>query len=135
MANGGSSSSVDGARSSSVGGLGSLVVRSLSNASFQHDHHFPSFVSKKNGASSSKMFVNNKESGYNVFVWLVKLAPRKKLGMLLLSVASFAAMLWILFIARVRCCNSVVNPSFSTLRHVVHYGWSDHMTNYLKRMV
>ncbi|GKC72362.1 hypothetical protein Tco_1118245 [Tanacetum coccineum] len=103
MANGGSSSSVDGARSSSVGGLGSLVVRSLSNASFQHDHHFPSFVSKKNGASSSsKMFVNNKESGYNVFVWLVKLAPRKKLGMLLLSVASFAAMLWMLFIARDR---------------------------------
>ncbi|KAK1420102.1 hypothetical protein QVD17_21433 [Tagetes erecta] len=110
MANG----SVD-TRSSRVGSLGSLAVRSSSNGSLQQNHQLgglglglglgsglglqqqlisPVVSSKK----ASKMFVNKDKD--NSFIWIFKFVPRKKVGMLLLSIASFAAMLWILYIAK-----------------------------------
>ncbi|KAI7736239.1 hypothetical protein M8C21_022689 [Ambrosia artemisiifolia] len=61
-------------------------------------------VSSKKG---SKMLGNkDKDNNNNIniinngFIWIFKFVPRKKLGMLLLSLASFAAMLWILYIAK-----------------------------------
>lgn len=100
--------------SSSVGSLGSLVVRSLSNGSLQLQQQMNQLMQSPVVVSSSskkgsKVFVNSgskdKDYYYNgnsnkAFVWMFKFAPRKKVGMLLLSLASFAAMLWILFIAK-----------------------------------
>ncbi|KAI3741162.1 hypothetical protein L1987_58829 [Smallanthus sonchifolius] len=100
-------SSVD-ARSSRVGSLGSLAVRSSSNGSLQQNQVglglglqqqmnqliSPVVSSKK----ASKMFVNKEKD--NAFIWIFKFVPRKKVGMLMLSIASFAAMLWILYIAK-----------------------------------
>ncbi|KAI3800399.1 hypothetical protein L1987_28489 [Smallanthus sonchifolius] len=99
--------SVD-ARSSRVASLGSLAVRSSSNGSLQQNQVglglglqqqmnqliSPVVSSKK----ASKMFANKEKD--NAFIWIFKFVPRKKVGMLLLSIASFAAMLWILYIAR-----------------------------------
>lgn len=89
------------ARSSSVECLGSLVVRPSSYGSsqngglvLQQQMNQPIPPSKK----ASKMFVNKEKD--NAFLWIFKFAPRKKVGMLLLSLASFAAMLWILYIAK-----------------------------------
>ncbi|KAI3710261.1 hypothetical protein L2E82_40039 [Cichorium intybus] len=89
------------ARSSSVECLGSLVVRPSSNGSsqkgglvLQHQMNQPIAPSKK----ASKTFLNKEKD--NAFIWIFKFAPRKKVGMLLLSLASFAAMLWILYIAK-----------------------------------
>ncbi|KAI3495308.1 hypothetical protein L1887_37591 [Cichorium endivia] len=89
------------ARSSSVECLGSLVVRPSSNGSsqkgglvLQQQMNQPIAPSKK----ASKTFLNKEKD--NAFIWIFKFAPRKKVGMLLLSLASFAAMLWILYIAK-----------------------------------
>ncbi|KAL4563211.1 hypothetical protein LXL04_027247 [Taraxacum kok-saghyz] len=84
------------ARSSSVECLGSLVVRPSSNGGvvLQQQMNQPIPPSKK----SSKMFVNKEKD--HAFIWIFKFAPRKKIGMLLLSLASFGAMLWILYIAK-----------------------------------
>ncbi|KAF5811944.1 putative ceramidase [Helianthus annuus] len=83
--------------SSRVGSLGSLVVRSSSNGSLQQNQLGLGlgFISNKKG---SKMFANKEKD--NGFIWIFKFVPRKKVGMLLLSLASFAAMLWILYIAK-----------------------------------
>nr|XP_043621421.1 probable hexosyltransferase MUCI70 isoform X2 [Erigeron canadensis] len=88
---------VDGGRSSSssVGSLGSLVVRSSSNGSLQPNEPLIS----PPPVSSKKVFIGNKDK-------------EKKVGMLLLSLASFAAMLWILYIAK----GEVYQTSNSSLR-------------------
>ncbi|KAK9056298.1 hypothetical protein SSX86_027388 [Deinandra increscens subsp. villosa] len=104
--------SVD-SRSSRVPSLGSLVVRSSSNGSLQQNqvglglglgvqqqmNQVISPVGSGSSKKGSKMFVN-KDKDNNAFIWIFKFVPRKKVGMLLLSVASFAAMLWILYIAK-----------------------------------
>lgn len=102
-----------GARSSSVGSLGSVVVRSSSNGSLQQNQpQFPNggvgFLQQMMNQStppqvpskktSNKTFLNKEKD--NAFIWIFKFAPRKKVGMLLLSIASTAAMLWILYIAK-----------------------------------
>ncbi|KAI3680704.1 hypothetical protein L6452_35478 [Arctium lappa] len=101
-----------GGRSSSVGNLGSIVVRSSSNGSLQQNQtQFQNggvgFQQQMNQSTTtqapaskkaSKTFVNKEKD--NAFMWIFKFAPRKKVGMLLLSIASTAAMLWILYIAK-----------------------------------
>ncbi|KAD3069274.1 hypothetical protein E3N88_37154 [Mikania micrantha] len=99
--------SVD-SRSSRVGSLGSLVVRSSSNGSLQQNqvglgvglHQQMNQLISPVGSSkkASKVFCNKDKD--NGFVWIFKIVPRKNAGMLLLSLASFAAMLWILYIAK-----------------------------------
>ncbi|KVH89524.1 hypothetical protein Ccrd_008482 [Cynara cardunculus var. scolymus] len=99
-----------GSRASSVGNLGSVVVRSSSNGSLQQNQ--PQFQNGGVGfqqqmnqsttqvpsKKASKTFINKEKD--NAFMWIFKFAPRKKVGMLLLSIASTAAMLWILYIAK-----------------------------------
>ncbi|KAJ9565990.1 hypothetical protein OSB04_001956 [Centaurea solstitialis] len=91
-----------GARSSSVGNLGSVVVRSSSNGSLQQNYSNQNQQFSSGGGVvgplSVKTFMNKDKD--NAFMWIFKFAPRKKVGMMLLSIASTVAMLWILYIAK-----------------------------------